>query len=358
MAAESNGYWTNVDGKPTYVEPGSRMNEDAPYDVDAVLGRFADTSNMIKSIDETNNVYPGYSDIAAYSSANPDEFDARYEYLKSQGFTDKDAYAYMADEWRNMTPQRKWSKKNSGADGALGFAKFFVPRVGAIYDFAKGDKEGIEEGISTFFFQNLGLPWMAVEAVANVPAYLKGKANIQKTNEGIRRNNAYFAQNDLDNMSQDDVNKEIRTLHEMADGDYDNFDPESFPYQEEYEEPSFVTDYLTNAAVNVLFSKMGNKLNNVKAFKARKKGGEILPKMTKQQKASVKAQDMLNERVRKDQLAELRQKARTTGLDERDRELMNRLLHGYRGSIATPGSNVPTAEAEVVETILNGKARR
>lgn len=41
MAAENDGYWTNVDGKPTYVEPGSRMYEDAPYDVDEVLGRFA-----------------------------------------------------------------------------------------------------------------------------------------------------------------------------------------------------------------------------------------------------------------------------------------------------------------------------
>lgn len=140
MAAGNNGYWANVDGKPTYVEQGSRMYEDAPYDVDSVLERFAKTKDSADRYDRMEQEYWdawGRGDIIPEMSALTPEVERgiRTDYWQEG---DRKKLADAADQVlfgysNNPDGERE--------ESSIPLAAYFVPGIGNALFLGEGVKD-------------------------------------------------------------------------------------------------------------------------------------------------------------------------------------------------------------------------
>lgn len=140
MAGSNNGYWTNVDGKPTYVEPGSRMYEDAPYDVDAVLERFARTKDTADRYDRMEQEYWdawGRGDIVPEMSALTPEVERgiRTDYWQEGG------RKKFADAANQVLFGYSDNPDGERDESGIPLAAYFVPGIGNAIFLGEGVKD-------------------------------------------------------------------------------------------------------------------------------------------------------------------------------------------------------------------------
>ena len=142
----AEGYWANVEGKPTYVEPGSRMLDDMPYDsgvLEVLQGRINDADDWIAYEDELDREYRANRDKYRSWERAPEQ---------KQNVVYGD---YWSPKWKNVDDVLLGYDPREGSEGyeyeesKIPLPAYFIPGVGnalfageTVYDAANGRVPG------------------------------------------------------------------------------------------------------------------------------------------------------------------------------------------------------------------------